>query len=289
MGYVRPVHRLFHRLVDDAALFPPGNAPMVRAVPAHRAAKKGPYAQLVGRFLSPASRMSELREQLGSEDLIELGLIADTGLDGLPAALDAVRAEPRLRLTMIEIALPADADQARAAAATIAELPGDVPAHIELPRVPGWREALDRLAAAGRGAKLRTGGLRPDMFPTPDEVAAFISACTRRDVPFKCTAGLHHAVRHTDPATGFHHHGFLNIALAACRATSGQRPAADPPEDALVEVLGTTDPARLAAEAGAVDSRNAQRARRLFVGYGSCSLREPYEDLLELGVIKEGG
>ena len=67
-------------------------------------------------------------------------------------------------------------------------------AHVELPRSPGWPQALDVLAAAGQGAKLRTGGLRAELFPTGAELGAFISACAERAVPFKCTAGLHHAV-----------------------------------------------------------------------------------------------
>ena len=46
-------------------------------------------------------------------------------------------------------------------------------------------------------------------------------ACVDRGVAVKCTAGLHHAVRHTDPATGFEHHGFLNVLLAASALAEG--------------------------------------------------------------------
>lgn len=47
---------LFARLVDDAALFPPGNAPMPDAVRGYLAARAGERADLVGAFLCPASR-----------------------------------------------------------------------------------------------------------------------------------------------------------------------------------------------------------------------------------------
>lgn len=256
--------------MDDAALFPPGNAPMAAAVTHHRRVPDRPYAWLVGRFLCPASRLPELRTQLAPGDEIGLGLIADTGVPGLPAALEIVRDEPRLSLELIEIALPADVDQTQAAASTLKALPETVPAHVELPRVPGWRPALDLIGAAGRGAKLRTGGLKAELFPSPQEVAAFITACQERGVPFKCTAGLHHAVRHTDPATGFHHHGFLNILLATARAITGQAPA---------EALATEDAQALAAEALAIPTQVADAARALFVAYGSCSLSDPYDDL----------
>jgi hypothetical protein len=150
---------------------------------------------------------------------------------------------------------------------------------VELPREPGWEQALDVLAAAGRGAKLRTGGRRAELFPSTAEVARFIEACMARSVPFKCTAGLHQAVRHVDPATGFPHHGYLNIVVATCRAvTDGDV------EGALVEEDGI----RLAAEARAVDDDTAHAARRLFASYGSCSIDEPVADLAALGLLAEG-
>ena len=52
---------LFRHLIDDAALFPPGNAPMDAAVPAHLALRTGLLSDLVGPFLCPraASRSSK--------------------------------------------------------------------------------------------------------------------------------------------------------------------------------------------------------------------------------------
>lgn len=278
---------LFTRLVDDAALFSPSCAPMEEALPACRAAAAA-ADPVVGRFLCPASRIAELRTHLIPEDLLDLGLIADIDLAELPKALDAVRFEPRVRLAAVEITLPEDADQARAAAVTIARLPSDVPTYIEVRRAPGWRDILDRLAAARAhgaplGAKLRTGGLVGEAFPPTAELAAFIAACAERDVPFKCTAGLHHAVRHTDPDTGFGHHGFLNLLLAVSRAVT---PAYDhvmqPLERTLQTILDRTDSTTMATDA---TDTSPEPTRRLLTSIGSCDIDSPRADLAGLGLI----
>ncbi|MEV7025976.1 hypothetical protein AB0O00_28035, partial [Kitasatospora sp. NPDC093558] len=51
---------LFRGLFDDAAVFPPGNLPVVEAVPAHRAHRTAWYADAVGPFLCGAGRLGEL-------------------------------------------------------------------------------------------------------------------------------------------------------------------------------------------------------------------------------------
>jgi hypothetical protein len=181
--------------------------------------------------------------------------------------------------------VPAGTDLPRGAAQAIGCTPAGVRLHVELPRSPGWTElarseslgrALDVLATAGQGAKLRTGGLRADLFPTDDEVAAFIVACVERSVPFKCTAGLHQAVRHTDPVSGFEHHGFLNLVVATARAVSGA---------AVQEALAEARPEALAIEAAAIGPATAKAARAAFASYGSCSIDEPLTDLRRLGLL----
>ena len=52
---------LFTSVVDDAALFPPGNAPMDKALAEHEAVRRSGRADLVGPFLCPASRVTEMR------------------------------------------------------------------------------------------------------------------------------------------------------------------------------------------------------------------------------------
>ncbi|MBO2454820.1 hypothetical protein J4573_47575 [Actinomadura barringtoniae] len=265
---------LFDRLVDDAALFPPERAPMDDALAAYRAALAQPDT-ILGRFLCPASRVAELRAHLIPEDLLDLGIIADA--EELPKAVEAAASEPRVRPASVEIALPEEADQARAVAVTIAGLPyEEIPTYFEVRRTPGWRDVLDRLAAAREhgaplAAKLRTGGMVPEAFPSTAELAAFIAACAERDLPFKCTAGLHHAVRNA--STG--HHGFLNILVATSQAPSG----------ALQEILEEHDPAPLTRAARGAD---AAFTRHLMTSFGSCDIAVPQTDLGRLGLIGHG-
>jgi hypothetical protein len=273
---VGDVPLLFRRLVDDAALFPPGNAPMAVAVPAHLRRPTEPFAALVGPFLCPASRIAELRSELPADARMAIGVIVDTGLGTVAEAVAAARGDGRLQLQMVEVPVSPDEDLVGGAARAIAQVPAEVRLYVELPRVAGWRAAVQHLGAAGRAAKLRTGGLRAELFPTAAELAAFITACAEQQVPFKCTAGLHHAVHHTDPTTGFVHHGFLNIVVATVRAIS----------DGDVDgALAEERPERLAAEASAIDPAAAAATRALFVSYGSCDVEEPLGDLLGLGLL----
>jgi len=273
---------LFAHLVDDAALFPPGNAPMGTAVSRHREHESGPIAPFLGPFLCPASRFAELTAHLRPDDRLPLGLIVDTGVDGAASAVTAALAEARVELRMVEIPLPADTAQAPAAAAvvtTLAAVPRDVRVFVELPRVEGWDRALEVLAAAGRRAKLRTGGVTAAAFPSEQEVATFVTSCVAAGVSFKCTAGLHNAVRHTAADTGFEHHGFLNILLATCHAVDGRS------IDHVSTALAERDSATVAARIRSVDEPTAYRARQFFHSYGSCSVTEPVEDLAALGLI----
>ena len=268
---------LFHRLVDDAALFPPGNAAMADAVPGHGQFLASAHADLVGPFLCPSSRLDELVDELQHVERLDLGLIVDTGLEDVERASAAAVADDRIALAIVEVPLPTGADLPLETERAIRGSPPGVRLHVELPRSPGWPQALDVLAAAGHGAKLRTGGMRAELFPTDAELGAFIIACAERAVPFKCTAGLHHAVCHTDPDTGWHHHGFLNILVATSRALTGGD---------VDDALGEARPEVLAAEAASIDPTTAAATRALFRSYGSCNIDEPVDDLRQLGLIR---
>ena len=136
----------------------------------------------------------------------------------------------------------------------------------------GWVTKLD-------GFGLPVGGLRADLFPSPAELAATLQACVARGVPVKCTAGLHHAVRHTDPATGFPHHGFLNLLTAMAALSSGNS------ADCAADWLGETDAGALVTAVRSWSAERAARARAVFTSFGTCSVTEPVDDLVALGLL----
>lgn len=290
------VPALLRGLVDDAALFPPGSAPMAVAVREHRHHRAAPYGQLVGRFLCRDSDALDWLRHLGGADRVRAGLIADHGvpqvgetlriLDSLadpddPAASD-VPAPGAIVVEAVEVPLPTDVPPARAVAAAVAELralPHRPTGYLEIPRSPGWPDAVAACARYGVGAKLRTGGLAAAAFPSEREVADFVTACVAAGVPFKCTAGLHQAARHTAPDTGYEHHGFLNLLAATHAAVTGADVAA---------AVAERDPAVLAGACRRVDDATAAVVRRAFVAYGSCSVAEPLADLADLGLVDPG-
>ncbi|MFG1774976.1 hypothetical protein ACGFIG_00895 [Micromonospora sp. NPDC049048] len=284
------VPALLDGLVDDAAVFPPGNAPLPDAVAAHRRHRAAWYADLVGPLLVPATRLPELAGLLGADERIAVGVIGDVPLD----RLDEVRAtaDPRIHVRLVEAAVAKRGEDPLPGLTELVALArragGAGPAaldavHAELPLTFGLMGALDALAAARAdgvpiAAKFRTGGLAAELFPTPAELAAVICACRDRDVPFKLTAGLHQAVRHLDPETGFTHHGFVNVLAATLAAAGGATVAR------VAELLTAADPRPLLqhAEAG------LDAPRPLWIGFGSCSILEPLTDLIRLGLVNGG-
>jgi hypothetical protein len=153
------------------------------------------------------------------------------------------------------------------------ELETEWPIFVELPQTDthhGWLAAADAAAEGGLRLKFRTGGLEASAFPTSDVLARWIDAALDREVQFKCTAGLHRAVRHTGE-DGFEHHGFLNVLAATQRAFDGA---------AHDEVVAVLDDRGIEV---AVD--DVRRARRWFTSFGTCSVAEPWADLRALGLV----
>jgi hypothetical protein len=259
---------------------------MHEAVQAHVGHRRAWYSALVGPFLCPASALDELASQIGTgSEPFGVSVVVDTGVGGVGTAVDAVASDDRMVLRGVEVPLrgePASESARRTVAALDAALGGpddDEPAYVEIPRVPGWPDALAAVADSGYRAKLRTGGVTAEAFPPEDDVAAFILACLELDVPFKFTAGLHHAVRHTDPATGFEHHGFLNVLLAVAALTDGA------PAGTAAEHLRDTDADRVAAALRTWSPERAARARAVFTSFGTCSVLEPVDDLVRLSLL----
>ena len=274
---------LLARLIDDAALFPPSNATVPDAVRLHLAGRSSDFADVVGLFLCPASRLPELITELikvKPGKPVELSLVIDTGLGGVPKALSIVESRAELlALRMVEMPAPTDVDEVWLE--RVSEfVPEDVIRVIE-PRRGGaaWLDGIQRVIEHGSWPKIRCGGVSTANFPSIEELTDFLAVINNGSASFKATAGLHNAVRHTAEDTGFTHHGFLNILLATARLLAG----AEIPE--VRDALASTDGKALADEAQNLTEHEALSVRGVFASYGSCSLTDPVKDLEELGLM----
>ncbi|WP_067700162.1 hypothetical protein [Actinoplanes awajinensis] len=295
---------LYAGIVDDASLLPPSPTGLADAEAKFREHAGAWYAGLIGALLVPASLV-------GSEPLpgLAAGLIADLPIGVLPATVEKLRAagmvikhveaavarrgeDPQPGLARLQAfaaeeaareAAGQAADEAAGHAADEAAAHKGIRIWAEIPLSWGLLGALDTVAearAAGLsiGPKFRVGGLAAELFPTPVELAAVICACRDRELPFKLAAGLRHATRHTDPETGFTHHGFLNVLVATLVAVDGGE-VAD-----VAEALAATHPVPL------VEPVRSHRdtVRPLFAGFGAANVVEPLTELVRLGLINGG-
>lgn len=157
-------------------------------------------------------------------------------------------------------------------------------------------EQLEKVKASGNYAKIRTGGLKAEAIPSPSQVAAFIKACAKLNLPFKATAGLHHPIRAEQPLTYEANppravlHGFINVLMAACFAYHGEENIED--SRYIEEILAETDARAFEFDSHAhyrersLTISQVEEARRNFIhSVGSCSFEEPVEDLKALGLL----
>jgi hypothetical protein len=281
-----PLPAAWSALVDDAAIFPPGDAPVSDAVHAYVDRREDWWADLVASFVVSDIKVGEVDQPL------PLSVVVSGGAGSVPGALGLARRRGH-EVAGLEVALrdlddlPGNARRVVAAvdaARADGVLGDDTPAYVELPHVPSsgsWLAAADVVAEAGLRLKFRTGGVEASQFPVAHALARWIDAALDRETPFKCTAGLHHALAHT-VTEGFDRpvdqHGFLNVMVATVRAFDGG------PIDEMVALLEERDADVLLAAAAGED---LDRARTWFTSFGSCSVTEPLDDLLALGLMEK--
>ena len=111
-----PIPPLFTRLVDDTSLLRPRVAgPGVDAVvDRYLAARQGRLGEFVGQLVCPISRLPALVAELvkaAPAQPVDLSLVVDTGLGGVPKALStALSRSSLLTPRTVETAAPPDVD-----------------------------------------------------------------------------------------------------------------------------------------------------------------------------------
>lgn len=283
----RASHVLLADLVDDAAVFPPGDAPLPQALAEHAAHRAAWYADVVGPLLCKATEAGALTGLLSTyagPSPLHVGIVSPGGAEDALAAARTLGARDDVRVDAAELPLApaADADGVWAALQDA----GALQVWWEVDRGADLGPQLDRLALSIErhgmvgGAKLRTGGASAAAFPSAEELGGFVRSCIDRDLTFKLTAGLHHALRHTAAATGYEHHGVLNVLVAVRAALNGAELAE------LVEVLEEREAAPLVGAAARMSDADASVVRAFFASYGCCGVTDPIGDLVDLGLLE---
>jgi hypothetical protein len=268
-------------LVDDAAIFPPGDMSLPDAVTAYREHHDQWYADLVGPLVVRDTDLPQVDPEVPVSVVL-------TGGAGAVSGVASLAAKKGNRLVGVEAAVrdlddPAGNVRRIVTAVDAARENGtlaDTRVYVELPQIdptPDWLAAADAVAASEHRLKLRTGGVEAHLFPAPATVAAWIDAALDRETSFKCTAGLHHAVRHRDHETGFEHLGFLNVLLATRVAFDGAT---------VWEVAQVLDDHYANDLVALARQSDLEGARRWFTSYGSCSVTEPLDELVGLGLLE---
>jgi hypothetical protein len=253
-------------------------------------------AWMLGRFVVPVERLDEFAEAAlpltgDGGDAWRLSTVIGASATEAGQKIRAFNAVHRGRFVVDVVECRAVA--AGSVSASIGALPGELRIFVELPLLDDPRRMLTEIRAAGAWAKMRTGGVTSDAFPSAREIGRFIARTSELLVPFKATAGLHHPVcgdyplTYDDGAPRARMFGFLNIFAAAVFAQVRAS------ERVLTEIVdeGEASAFRFGDEEMVwrdhkVSTRQVASARSsLGLAFGSCSFQEPADGLRELGLL----
>ena len=290
-------------IVDYAGLFPPSTLPMRDAVRNFAEYSAGADSWALGRFVVPVSRLTEfdraaaafLPREAGAAPWL-LSALAGERLDDDLAEVTAFNQRhgdaPEHGAAVIDT-LEAKAASVADVERVLATVPRSLETFVEIPLNGDVRSLVAAIGAGGGRAKVRTGGTTREAFPATAALAAVLEACVAEAVPFKATAGLHHPLRAEyrltyDPgAERGIMYGFLNVFLGAALLGVGM------PASELPDLLEESSPDAVRVEDGCITWRRyrltteqAAAARAsLALSFGSCSFREPIDDLEALQLL----
>jgi len=284
------VRTLLGGLIDYAGLFPPTALPLADVVRNYAGYRESADRWALGHLVIPATSLAELVELVpdGVRPWRINALVGDD-ITADAACILAARSTSRVYIDTAEVR----ASTCEAVEAAVHALARVRTVYVEIPVSADPSSLVRAVANAGVRAKIRTGGITAEMFPAASECAQFIASCWKYHVSFKATAGLHHPVAGTydltyeneAPRGGMF--GFLNLFLAAAFTSKGVSP------HELEAVLTETDPRRFHFDDDGVSWRehtlsfdDIQAMRESFgMSFGSCSFREPIDDLHALGLL----
>lgn len=285
---------LLTEIIDYAGLFPPSQVSMEIAVQNFAKYLKSEHAWMLGRFVVPVANLDKFRKE------------AEKFFDDEPWRLSAIAGENIINdLRKIERFNKNNAGKAIIETIEIKtnstedvqniskNLPEGLFAFFEFPATDVLTDFMTTLAITKNSAKIRTGGLTQDAFPSTDAIIKFMRVCIAANVPFKATAGLHHPLRCIKPLTYEENapkgamHGFLNLFLSACFLRQNLNNAF------VHRLINETDVDNLKFNEDSISWTDQEISlqniaitrQKNAISFGSCSFVEPIEDLQSLGIL----
>lgn len=292
--------QLLVSIVDYAGLFPPAQLSLSEAVALYDRAQASPQSWMLARFIVPATHLQALRQTFFTAsdsvyspkpwplsvilsknwavELEQINQICQTGFR------HEYQQHYQIKVCALEVApLPPSEIQQ-----ICLSLSAEMEVFFEIPFSADLEPYLPVLQQTGTAAKLRTGGITPDAFPDNTRLSQRIFSLANAQIPFKATAGLHHALRGShrltaqpdSPSTTMQ--GFLNLAVLAA-FTYHQRitltEALALLEEQSIAPFQFTDTAITWRDRSLSLAEIQQSRQHFFRSFGSCSFQEPIDDL----------
>lgn len=322
-------------LIDYAGLFPPANLPLGRAIDDYIKHLKGKNSWMLGRFIIPVIRFAELDpfvplfDKIGPLGLAVLGSGGKSNDEYLSKVSEDVakineyrdKHGGKVEIEVYECKLPSNSPSKGTMEKATGLLNNNGLSHYhEFPELPdvginystnkdesAWDDVIAPVVSMiselkGTGIKLRCGGIVNEAFPSVEQVAAMIQTCALVGIPMKCTAGLHHPIRHFADEYDSYMHGFINTFGAGVFTSNFPEPRNSQEKFRMFILLSHMVSDQEAnnfefKNGGMVwkvgDDRNTifefdnesinNCRKKGMISYGSCSFQEPIDDLKQLG------
>lgn len=286
------IKALLSSIVDYAGLFPPAKLCMREAMANYAHDRITSYNWMLGRFILPASRLHEFEELLPKFPLKQwlLGIIMSGNLESELKTVQSLSNSGKIAIAALEFP-PLPPDEIKS---LFPSLCAGVETFFEIPLNADLEAYLAALQYTGASAKIRTGGITADAFPSLSQLSHYIVSFAEAQVSFKATAGLHHPFPGKHPlnyepdSDSTAMHGFLNVAIAAALAYH-QKIATEE----AIKVLQETSLNNFQFSEDGIEWKShhlnlseIEKARQhFFRSFGSCSFKEPIDDLKRFGLL----
>ncbi|AFZ37735.1 hypothetical protein Sta7437_4262 [Stanieria cyanosphaera PCC 7437] len=284
---------LLGTIVDYAGLFPPAKLTLRDAIALYARYLQTSDQWMLGRFVLPLSQLQDLEKLVTDVNTIVnhwlLSVILSENWELELKQIQAFNYRNKIQIASVEFPILSPEEISRA----IFLIPNEIESFFEIPLSENLETYLSVLKGTKASAKIRTGGLNVKAFPSVEQLCRFIFASAEVQVPFKATAGLHHAlpgkypVSYEPDSLSVAMQGFINVTLLAALVywqKITQQEAVLVLQESSSESFQFQED-HITWNDKQLTTSEIKQSRQLFYrSFGSCSFQEPLDELESLSL-----